>query len=312
MGIDFSAPFTLEALFTLGMLILLQAVLGFDNLLYISLESKRVVEEKQSYVRKTGIGLAIILRIVLLFVLLIAIGKLQAPFFEYGLEPVAANVEHADHDHPHGESDTEAGHEDAKSEKSHHVLRSPNEEGSYFACSFNVHSLITLLGGIFIIYTAFKEITHMLAVHDLEGHGTDTRKRSVAMTITWIVLMNLVFSFDSILSAIALTHNVWVMSLAIIVSGVLMIVMADTVSDFLKKNRMYEVLGLFILLIVGVMLVSEGGHLAHIHLFGNPISPMAKSTFYFVIGIMVAVDVIQTRYQRKLLAQREHAAEGHA
>jgi len=307
MGIDFSAPFSLEALFTLAMLILLQAVLGFDNLLYISLESKRVKEDKQSFVRKTGIGLAIILRIVLLFVLLIAIGQLQKPFFEYGLEPAVAHVEHADHDHP----DAAADHED-EAGAGHHVLRTPNEEGNYFACSFNVHSLITLLGGIFIIYTAFKEITHMLAVHDLEEHGENKRQRSVAMTITWIVVMNLVFSFDSILSAIALTHNVWVMSLAIIVSGVLMIVMADTVSDFLQKNRMYEVLGLFILLIVGVMLVSEGGHLAHIHLFGNPISPMAKSTFYFVIAIMVGVDVIQTRYQKKLLAQKAHEHGAHA
>ena len=316
MGIDWSAPFTLEGLFTLGMLVLLQAVLGFDNLLYISLESKRVKEDKQSFVRKTGIGLAIILRIVLLFVLLIAIGKLQAPFYEYGLEPVAAHVESGDHTHPMGEagadSDLGAAQHDDGEHAGHHIMRKPNEEGSWIACSFNVHSLITLLGGIFIIYTAFKEITHMLAVHDLDHHGENSRQRGVATTIAWIVLMNLVFSFDSILSAIALTHNVWIMSTAIIASGVLMIVMADTVSEFLKKNRMYEVLGLFILLIVGVMLVSEGGHLAHLHLFGNPISPMAKSTFYFVIAIMVAVDVIQTRYQKKLLAQRAHQADGHA
>ncbi len=311
MGIDFTAPFTLEALFTLGMLVLLQAVLGFDNLLYISLESKRVEEGKQSFVRKTGIGLAIILRIVLLFVVLIAIGKLQAPFFEYGLKPAVAHIEQADEG---GGADRAEGadHDENESHSNHHVLREPNESGSIFACSFNVHSLITLLGGIFIIYTAFKEIMHMLAVHDLNDHGSDDRKRGVAMTITWIVLMNLVFSFDSILSAIALTHNVWIMSLAIVTSGVLMIVMADQVSDFLKKNRMFEVLGLFILLIVGVMLVSEGGHLAHIHLFGNAIIPMAKSTFYFVIGIMVAVDVIQTRYQRKILAERERKAEAHA
>ena len=318
MGIDWSAPFTLEHLFTLAMLVILQAVLGFDNLLYISLESKRVREDKQSFVRKTGIGLAIILRIVLLFVLLIAIGKLQTPIFECGLAPVAAHVDEEGQEHPAKESAAAlehghaSDHDEDESHAAHHVMRKPNEAGGILACSFNVHSLITLLGGIFIIYTAFKEITHMLAVHDLEGHGENKRQRSVATTIAWIVLMNLVFSFDSILSAIALTHNVWVMSLAIIASGVLMIVLADTVSDFLKKNRMYEVLGLFILLIVGVMLVSEGGHLAHLHLFGNPIAPMAKSTFYFVIAIMVAVDVIQTRYQQKLLAQRAHEVDGHA
>jgi predicted tellurium resistance membrane protein TerC len=86
-----------------------------------------------------------------------------------------------------------------------------------------------------------------------------------------------------------------------------MIVLADTVADFLKKNRMYEVLGLFILFIVGVMLVSEGGHLAHLSIAGHPIEAMAKSTFYFVIVILVIVDVAQGRYQKKLDRERAHA-----
>ena len=59
------------------------------------------------------------------------------------------------------------------------------------------------------------------------------------------------------------------------------------------------------LLLVGVMLLSEGGHLAHLSLFGHPIEPMAKSTFYFVIAVLVIVDVVQGRYQSKLLAARE-------
>ena len=117
--------------------------------------------------------------------------------------------------------------------------------------------------------------------------------------------MNLVFSFDSILSAIALTNVFWVMATAIVISSILMIVLADDVAEFLEKNRLYEVLGLFILLIVGVMLLSEGGHLAHLSLFGYPIEPMAKSTFYFVIGVLVIVDVVQGRYQKKLIAQKK-------
>lgn len=302
--IDFSAPFSLEALFTLGMLVLLQAVLGFDNLLYISLESKRVEEGKQSFVRKLGLAIAIILRIVLLFVVLIAIDNLREPFFEFGL---ADATDHATQTTSHGD---EAGEH-----ASHHVRRNPTEQGSYFAGSFNVHSVIVLVGGIFIIYTAFKEIMHMLAINHLETGTADERKpRTVAVSVFWIVLMNLVFSFDSILSAIALTHNVWIMGTAIVISGLMMILLADHVAEFLKKNRMYEVLGLFILFIVGVMLVSEGGHLSHLHLFGYPIEPMAKSTFYFVIGILVVVDIIQSRYQQKLLAQsaaEEHGATAH-
>ena len=148
----------------------------------------------------------------------------------------------------------------------------------------------------------------MLAINHLESHVEDkTKQRTVGAAIFWIMVMNLVFSFDSILSAIALTKNVWVMSIAIIISGVLMVWLADHVAEFLKKNRMYEVLGLFILFIVGILLVSEGAHLAHLHLFDYEIKPMAKATFYFVIGILVVVDVIQGRYQKKLLA--EQAAE---
>ena len=276
------------------MLILLQAVLGFDNLLYISLESKRVEESKQSYVRKMGVGLAIFLRIFLLIVLLLAIDNLQEPFFSYGLSP---NEEVASEVHPANDHTLESSHAHANLE--------PNESGGIFAGSFNVHSVVVLAGGIFIIYTAFKEIMHMLAIS--HGHtGEKAKPRSTGAAIFWIMLMNLVFSFDSILSAIALTKNVWIMGIAIIVSGILMIWMADHVSEFLKKNRMYEVLGLFILFIVGILLVSEGAHLAHLHLFSYEIQPMAKATFYFVIAILVVVDVIQGRYQKKLLAEAGH------
>ena len=124
--------------------------------------------------------------------------------------------------------------------------------------------------------------------------------------------MNLVFSFDSILAAIGLTSAIEsnatafiIMTIAIVISGLLMLFLADRISDFLAKNRMYEVLGLFILFIVGIMLITEGGHLAHLKLFGNEIVPMSKTTFYFVIAILVIVDVVQGKYQKKLLAKKQ-------
>jgi predicted tellurium resistance membrane protein TerC len=90
--------------------------------------------------------------------------------------------------------------------------------------------------------------------------------------------------------------------------GLLMIWLADGVSAFLSKNRMFEVLGLFVLLVVGIMLLSEGGHLAHMKLFGNAITPMTKTTFYFVITVLVIVDLVQTRYQRKLVGRKRAKA----
>ena len=152
----------------------------------------------------------------------------------------------------------------------------------------------------------------MMHIHHGHGDKENKKQRSVGSAIFWIVLMNLVFSFDSILSAIALTKNVWIMTIAIIISGMMMIWLADHVSSFLEKNRMYEVLGLFILFIVGILLVSEGAHLAHLHLFSYEIQPMAKATFYFVIGILVVVDIIQSRYQKKLLAMDDAKNAAHA
>ena len=253
--------FTLDNLFTLGMLVLLQAVLGLDNLLYISLESKRAPADKQAFVRRLGIGLAIVLRIVLLFALIKVIDLFQDPLFSVHL-------------------------------------------GSVIAGEFNFHSLIVLAGGGFIMYTALKEIFHMLR---LEHEETDKAPRSVGSVLFWIVLMNLVFSFDSILSAIALTKVLWVMATAIIIGGLLMIYLSDRVTAFLQKNRMYEVLGLFILFVVGIMLISEGGHLAHMEVFGSEVHAMTKGTFYFVIAALVLTDLVQSRYQRKLLAEEAHA-----
>ncbi|MEL6862109.1 MAG: hypothetical protein AAGL11_09740, partial [Pseudomonadota bacterium] len=214
---------------------------------------------------------------------------------------------------------------------------------------FTLQALVTLAGGGFIIYTAIKEIHHLLAVDHIE-HTEGSAGKSVMQAIAMIVAMNLVFSFDSILSAMAIAnvevanvvdasgqvlntftgtvvqckadliatpiagavgcepgkdYQVWIMAIAILSSGVVMILLADYVADFLKKNRMYEVLGLFILFLVGVLLVTEGAHLAHLKLFGFPIDAMSKSSFYLVVGVLVVTDIISTNYQKRLWAQRE-------
>lgn len=252
--------FTVDNFITLGLLTMLQAVLGFDNLLYISLESKRAPEGKQNYARKMGIGLAVILRIVLLFVLISIIDSFQNSLFAF--------------------------------------------HNGFIEGDFNIHSLIVLAGGVFIIYTSMKEIWHMMSI-DHDDHAGEKEQASLNKVITMIILMNLVFSFDSILSAMALTDVFWVMAAAIIIGGLLMIWLSEKVSTFLKRNRMYEVLGLFVLFVVGIMLVTEGGHLAHLKLFGNAITPMSKTTFYFILFILVITDIVQGRYQKKISKELE-------
>ena len=254
--------FTIENLGNLAVLIFLQAVLGFDNLLYISIESQRAPKAVQASVRRWGILIALILRIVLLFVMIWLIDSLKDPFFSINWVGVL--------------------------------------EGE-----FNFATLVFLFGGVFIMYTAVKEISHMLSVDDL-SHGTgDKSSKSAFSVVMLIVFMNLIFSFDSILSALAITRVFPVLAIAIISSAVAMLLLADSVASFLERNRMYEVLGLFILLIVGVVLLGEGGHLAHLKIFGFDVVPMSKATFYFSVAVLFLVEFVQSGYQRKLDQERK-------
>ena len=182
-----------------------------------------------------------------------------------------------------------------------------NWEG-VFEASFNGHSVIAMVGGGFIVYTAVKEVWHMLA-GDLSAHAEATAPKTARSAILAMVLMNAVFSFDSVLTAIALTDNMAVMVVSIPLSGVVMLLLASRVAAFLKKNRAYEVLGLFILLLVGVMLLSEGGHLAHLTLFGGEVHALNKTTFYFAVSVLIAVDLVQSRYQKRLANAQESASE---
>ena len=261
---------TLENATNLIMLCFLQAVLGFDNLLYISIESQRAPVAQQKSVRFWGIIIAVALRVVLLFVMISLIDALAAPFYTFAWEGVL--------------------------------------EGAV-----NFATCVFVFGGVFIMYTAIKEIRHMLSVEHL-GHDVEGKSgKSAVQVVLLIVMMNLIFSFDSVLSALAITDVFPILATAILLSGLAMLLLADGVTKFLEKNRMYEVLGLFILLIVGVVLLGEAGvaasHAMHddsmgIKVFGQNIIPMSKSTFYFSVVVLFAVEILQSGYARKLNAER--------
>lgn len=152
----------------------------------------------------------------------------------------------------------------------------------------------------------------MLDILTIEHLDTDVENKfgkSATQVILLIVAMNLIFSFESVLSALAITKVFPILATAIILSGLAMIVLADGVTRFLEKNRMYEVLGLFILLIVGIVLLGESGQAAAqamhdpslaLKFFGYDVIPMSKTTVYFSIVVLIIVDVIQSGYSRKL------------
>ena len=267
--------FTLENLGNLVMLCFLQAVLGFDNLLYISIESQRAPAAQQRSVRFWGIIIAVALRVVLLFTMIQLIERLSEPFVVF------------------------------------------NWVG-FLEGGVNFATCVFVFGGVFIMYTAVKEIGHLLSMHDLHHEGAEKSGKSAVQVVTLIVLMNLIFSFDSVLSALAITNVFPVLAMAILISGGAMLLLADGVTAFIEKNRMYEVLGLFILLIVGVVLLGEAGvaaeHATHdpamgIHVFGYALIPMSKTTFYFAVLVLFAVEFLQTGYKRKLDAERARGAQ---
>ena len=276
---------TLENATNLLMLCFLQAVLGFDNLLYISIESQRAPVAQQKSVRFWGIIIAVALRVVLLFVMIRLLSALSAPFYEFTWDGVL--------------------------------------EGQV-----NFATCVFIFGGLFIMYTAVKEIRHMLVIEDFHAEGHEKSAKSAVQVVLLIVTMNLIFSFDSVLSALAITDVFPILATAILLSGAAMLFLADGVTAFLEKNRMFEVLGLFILLIVGVVLLGEAGQAAvhglesmgvphdeakeaALKVFGREIVPMSKATFYFSVLVLFAVEILQTRYSRKLNAQRA-AAQRHS
>lgn len=262
---------TFENLTDLVMLCFLQAVLGFDNLLYISIESQRAPVAQQKSVRFWGIILAVVLRVVLLFAMISLIDALAEPFYVFAVSGII-------------------------------------EGGVNFA------TCVFVIGGFFIMYTAVKEIGHMLSIEHLDTDVDRKSGKSAVRVVMLIVTMNLIFSFDSVLSALAISDVFAILAFAIVLSGLAMLVLADGVTRFLEKNRMYEVLGLFILLIVGVVLLGEAGqaaaHATHdpemaLKFFGFEVVPMSKSTFYFSIGVLVIVEILQSGYRRKLDAERQ-------
>ncbi len=274
--LNFENLWTFQNLGNLLMLCFLQAVLGFDNLLYISIESQRAPVAQQKAVRFWGIIIAVALRIVLLFVMVSLLGSLTEPFYIFEWEGILTG-------------------------------------------GVNFATCVFVFGGIFIMYTAFKEIGHLLSVQHIGNDVEAKSGKSAAKVVMLIVFMNLIFSFDSVLSAIAITEVFPVLAAAIFISGLAMLLLADGVTAFLQKNRMYEVLGLFILLIVGVVLLGEAGvaasHAAHdddlaIKIFGYPLIPMSKTTFYFSVIVLFLVEFIQSGYARKLEAERAANASG--
>ena len=216
-----SDPAAWAALITL---VVMEVVLGIDNLIFISILTNKLPEHQRQQARRIGIGLALGMRLVLLSTIAIIV-TLVNPVFDLG------------------------------------IVGSPDSHGNpTFETAFSWRDIILIAGGLFLVWKATKEIHH--SVDPTPTHDVLDKKQVVAAnfgaTIFQIILLDLVFSIDSILTAVGMTDHVPIMVVAVVIAVTVMLLAADPVADFIHKNPTVVMLALGFLLMIGMVLIAEG------------------------------------------------------
>jgi predicted tellurium resistance membrane protein TerC len=208
--VDFSWLSDPTALVALATLIVMEVVLGIDNLIFISILTNKLPEHQRSKARRIGIGLALILRLGLLGTIAIIV-TLTEPIF------------------------------------------------TLFGHAFSWRDLILIAGGLFLVWKATKEIHHNVDPSPSDD-VFDTAKATMTFgaAITQILLLDLVFSLDSIITAVGMTDNVMIMVIAVIVAVTTMLLAANPLANFINNNPTVVMLALGFLMMIGMTLIAEG------------------------------------------------------
>lgn len=171
---------------------------------------------------------------------------------------------------------------------------------TWFKGGFSGQSLILALGGIFLLYKATNEIHHKLdGENSHAGPDATTKKSTLQQVIIQIALINVVFSFDSILTAVGLTDNLFIMIFSVISSVGIMLLFAAPVSKFVNDHPSIQILGLSFLILIGFMLMTEAAHLAHLQVFNSEIGTIPKGYLYFAIFFSLVVEFLNMRIKKK-------------
>ncbi|MDO6737005.1 TerC family protein [Wenyingzhuangia sp. 2_MG-2023] len=222
-----------EIIIPLLSLVFLEVVLGIDNIIFISILTDKLPEEKRDKLRIIGLALAAIIRIGLLTVV-------------------------------------------------SWILRLDNELFSLFGLSFSGKNIILLVGGVFLLYKASTEIFHH--TEQEKDHSTKIKKPTFTNLLIEILILDIVFSIDSIITAVGMVSNLYVMYAAIIVSVLIMIFASKPIVNFINKHISFKILALCFLMMIGVSLIGEALH------FEIP-----KGYIYFSMLFAFLVDLIQIK-----------------
>jgi predicted tellurium resistance membrane protein TerC len=217
-------------------LVVLELVLGVDNVIFISILAGKLPPEQQQRARTTGIALAVITRILLLFSLSWIIGLTQPLFNVLNLE-------------------------------------------------ISGRDLVLLAGGVFLIWKATREIHDKLEGE--EGHASARVRNAFWSVIAQIMILDIVFSLDSVITAVGMVDELAIMIAAVIIAALTMIFVAGPLSEFVERHPTVKMLALSFLLLIGFTLIVEGFHL-HI----------PKGYIYFAMGFSVLVEMLNLRLRR--------------
>ena len=256
---DLSIFATPEAWISLVTLIFLEIILGVDNIVFITITTDRLKESQQHIGRKLGLAGALLMRIIFLCFASYLVHMTTALFtVDLGI-------------YRHG---------------------------------FSVRDLVLLLGGIYLLYKGIEELTSVVKVTDLREehdakHSKDTSKGRIIglpQAIATIMVMDVVFSIDSVITAVGLADHLIIMIIAVITAVLLMMVFIDVVSDFINKHVEMKILALCFITVIGILLIVDGaGFHTGIELLGMGLE---KLMVYFAMVFSAIVVFIQLAYKK--------------
>ncbi|MBM4376921.1 MAG: TerC family protein [Deltaproteobacteria bacterium] len=158
--------------------------------------------------------------------------------------------------------------------------------------------LILLFGGAFLVFKASREIFEKVELSAEEAHEASGRSRGLLGTVVQIMFVDIVFSLDSVITAVGIAKQLWVMSTAMVLAVIVMMLFAGAVGEFVSKNPSMQILALSFLLLIGVLLVAEG--------FGQHVS---KGYVYSAMGFSLTVELAQLRRRKRALARLARPAQ---
>ncbi len=170
----------------------------------------------------------------------------------------------------------------------------------YFHGGFSGQSLILFAGGLFLLYKSTTEIRHKLEEEDeLDEKAGGRGMSTFTNVIVQITVINIVFSFDSILTAVGMTNGLngalVIMIIAVVLSVFIMMLFATPVANFVNRHPTIQMLGMAFLILIGFMLIAEGAHLAHLTVAGAEIGSVPKGYLYFAITFSLFVEFLNMR-----------------